>query len=216
MLGEATTPRGKSYMAVVGKEKAQKELLIACLPFLRSHAHASLGLSTTLPSLDALPLGGSFREPSPFDCTVLILHTDLHTEPLPLSSVTLNPERSSGCQASGSSELHREFPASPDRLSPNFSRELYLRVQSRSSTVLLTPGAPSTTKTLARSRYDLGECRCSMFGGGKGSRRKEARKRAFGSMCPGLYAFPQRAWASPKLFRASTLCLSEASASLRS
>ena len=114
MLGEATTPRGKSYMAVVGKEKAQKELLRACLPFLRSHAHASLGLSTTLPSLDALPLG-SFREPSPFDCTVLILHTDLHTEPLPLSSVTLNPARSSGCQASGSSELHPEFPASPRR-----------------------------------------------------------------------------------------------------
>ena len=122
MLGETTTPRGKSYMAVAGKERLKKELLRACLPFLRSHAHASLGLSATLPSLYALPLG-SFREPSPFDCTV-ILHTDLHTEPLPLSSVTLNPRDPQAVKPQVPRNSTRSFLPLPIDFRPTFSGSL--------------------------------------------------------------------------------------------
>ena len=52
-------------------------------------SRASLGLSETLPSLDALPLG-SFSEPAPLDCTVIILDTGLRAESVPLSSAASN------------------------------------------------------------------------------------------------------------------------------
>ena len=147
MLEETTTPRGKSYMAVAGKEKAQKgapesmpafsEIPCTCEPGpLRNSAEPRRSASRKLQGAFALrlhcshpPHGPPYRASAFIEC---------HTEPA---------RSSSGCQASGSSELHREFPASPDRLSPNFFRELYLRVQSRSSTVLLTPRVPSTSKT---------------------------------------------------------------------
>ena len=172
MLGETTTPRGKSYMAVAGKEKAQKGAPESMPAFSEIPCTCEPGPLRN----SSEPRRSASREPSPFDC----MHCSYppHGPPYRASAFIechTEPARSSsGCQASGSSELHPEFPASPDRLSPNFFRELYLRVQSRSSTVLLTPRVPSTSKTLARGRYDLREGRCLMFGGGRGSRRKEA------------------------------------------
>ena len=117
--GRQRLPEGKAIWLWRGRKRLKKELLRACLPFLRSHAHASLGLSATLPSLDALPLG-SFREPSPFDCTV-ILQTDLHTEPLPLSSVTLNPRDPQAVKPQVPRNSTRSFLPLPIDFRPTFS-----------------------------------------------------------------------------------------------
>ena len=80
-------------MERLGKEHPGASASACAFPEVR---YASLDLSEALPSLDALPLG-SFGEPAPFDWTVFILQTGLHTVSAssPSAALSLNLSRAS-------------------------------------------------------------------------------------------------------------------------
>ena len=85
--------------------------------------YASLDLSEALPSLDALPLG-SFREPAPFDWTVFILQTGLHTGICVFTECRTESEFIEGLtqdlRATHVLGTRRSF-TTPSELRPNFS-----------------------------------------------------------------------------------------------